>query len=70
MAQKNQKDQKKNPDPQDVINTATGAAGGIPKPVIDAGTKPKPPKPPKDDPADPPDTGNAGDTADIGKKKK
>ena len=62
------KDQKKDSDPQDIINTATGAAGGVSKPVIDAGTKPKP-KPPKDDPA-PPEPDVAGGTPDIGKKKK
>jgi len=30
-------------DPNDVINTATSAASGVPKPIIDAATKPKPP---------------------------
>jgi len=38
-------------DPNDVINTATSAASGVPKPIIDAATKPKPPakpKPPKE----------------------
>lgn len=69
MAKKDPKDQKKDVDPQDIINTAAGAAGGIPKPIIDAGTKPKPNKPPKDDP-EPPEPGVAGGTQDIGKRKK
>jgi len=51
------------PNPQDVINTATGVGGGVSKPIIDAGTKP--PNEPKT-----PQTGVAGDTADISEKKK
>lgn len=69
MAKKDPKNQKKDSDPQDIINTAAGAAGGIPKPVIDAGTKPKPKKPPKVDPPEPPEPGIAGGTPNIGKKK-
>ena len=64
------KKNKKKPDPQDVINTAGSAGSGVPKEVIDAGTKPKQKKKPKNNMPEPPDTGIAGDTADIGKKEK
>ena len=53
----------KKPDPKDIANTATGAAGGIPKPIVDAATKPpEEPQPPKPE--------IAGGTVDIGGKKK
>jgi hypothetical protein len=61
-----EKSRKKKTDPQDVINTAAGAAGGIAKPIVDAGTKkpkPKPmPKLPMDAPPDPPEPDIAGGT--------
>ncbi len=56
-----------NPDPQDIINTATGAAGGVPKPVIDAGTKP--PKRPKDPVDEKPEDHYAGETVDMSTPK-
>lgn len=71
MAIKKDAEKKKETDPKDVINTATSAASGVPKPIIDAATKPKPPVKPKP-PQEPerPEDKNSEDTVDIGKKKK
>jgi len=40
------------PNPQDFINAAASAAGGVPKAIVDAGNPPPPPPPPRpsDDP--------------------
>lgn len=55
----------------DVINTATSAASGVPKPIIDAATKPPTPakpKPPQE--PEPLEPEVAGGTAKVGEKKK
>jgi hypothetical protein len=49
---------------QNVINAATAAASGVPKSVIDAGTRPKP-KSLIDDFPEPPPNRIESDTADI-----
>lgn len=71
MTTKKEAEKKGKTDPQDVINTATSAASGIPKPIIDAATKPKPPAKPKteQEPERPEDKISEG-TADVSKKKK